>query len=64
MDETKCLLSATMPVIKVKCDETFLNKRIDISLQDSKHNGLACVELVRKFVNAYPPLRPMTLVLK
>jgi non-canonical poly(A) RNA polymerase PAPD5/7 len=53
-----------MPVLKVKCCKRFLSKRLDISIQDNKHNGIACVSLVRDFLAIYEHLKPLVLVFK
>jgi non-canonical poly(A) RNA polymerase PAPD5/7 len=38
--------------------------QIDISIQDQKHYGLRCVELVRTFLKDYEVLEPIVLALK
>ena len=53
-----------MPVLKITCTKNYYNKKIDISIQDQKHNGLVCVELVKEFLGAYPALRSLVLILK
>ena len=53
-----------MPVLKVKCTKQYHNKRIDISLQETKHNGLLSVQLVKDYLQVYEPLRALTLVFK
>jgi hypothetical protein len=37
---------------------------IDISLQDSKHYGLKCVDLVKSFMKEYESLEPLIFALK
>jgi non-canonical poly(A) RNA polymerase PAPD5/7 len=37
---------------------------IDISLQDGKHYGLKCVELVKSFMKDYEALEPLIFALK
>lgn len=37
---------------------------IDISLQDSRHYGLKCVELVKSFLKEYEALEPLIFALK
>lgn len=64
IEETKYIPTATMPVLKVKCSKNYLYKRIDISLQEQKHYGLLSVQLVKDYLLAYEPLKPLTLVLK
>lgn len=38
--------------------------QIDISIQDQKHYGLRCVELVKTFLKEYEVLEPIVLALK
>ena len=38
--------------------------QMDISLQDNKHYGLKCVELVKSFMNEYEALEPLIFSLK
>lgn len=37
---------------------------IDISMQDSKHYGLKCVDLVKSFLTEYEALEPLIFALK
>ena len=64
MAETKTIPSATVPVTKVTCTEKYMNKRLDITIKDQKHNGLSCVDLVKKYLKTYSELKPLVLVLK
>lgn len=41
-----------------------MNKKVDISIFDSRHNGLACVDLVKEYLSFYPALKPIVLALK
>lgn len=38
--------------------------QVDISLQDGKHYGLKCVELVKSFLTEYEALEPLIFALK
>ncbi len=38
--------------------------QMDISLQDGKHYGLKCVELVKSFMGEYEALEPLIFALK
>ena len=38
--------------------------QLDISLQDGKHYGLKCVELVKSFLTEYEALEPLIFALK
>lgn len=51
-------------MLKVTCTDEFLKKRLDITIKDTKHNGLNCVNLVKKYLEFYPQLKPLVLVLK
>lgn len=56
-----------MPVIKITSVDKYLNRKIDITLRefkDSKHNGEACVELIRDYIRNYKVFKPLILVLK
>ena len=37
---------------------------IDISIENEKHNGLKCVNLVKSYLKEYPALKPITIALK
>jgi len=38
--------------------------QIDISIQDQKHYGLKCVELIRSFLKEYEVMQPLVFALK
>ncbi len=44
--------------------DSYNNMHIDISLQDTKHYGLKCVELVKSFMKEYEALEPLIFALK
>lgn len=44
--------------------DQFNNMQIDISMQDQKHFGIRCVELVKSFLKEYEVLEPLILALK
>ena len=56
--------SANIPIIKLYSIEKYNNMHIDISIQDEKHFGLRCVDLVKQFMNKYESLKPLVLALK
>ena len=56
--------SANIPIVKLISIEKYNNMPIDISIQDEKHFGLRCVDLVRQFMNKYESLKPLALALK
>lgn len=65
--ETKYIRNTTVPVLKITCipkENSSATKKIDISIQDPRHNGLPCVELVKDYLQVYPSLRALVLVLK
>ena len=62
--ESKYISGASIPIIKIISDKNFNNMQIDISIQDEKHFGLKCVDLVKKFISQYESLKPLVLVLK
>ena len=37
---------------------------IDISIENEKHNGLKCVNLIKSYLNEYPMLKPITIALR
>lgn len=61
-----CLLveNTTIPVVKIVTTEMFFNYHIDISIQDSKHFGLKCVELVKLYLKEYEVLDLLIISLK
>lgn len=64
IQDQKNICNATIPVLKITCSEEFMNKKVDITVQESKHNGLECVQLVKELLLHYAPLKPLVLVLK
>ena len=62
--DSKYISGASIPIIKLICDKSFNNMPIDISIQDERHFGLKCVELVKGFISQYESLKPLVLVLK
>ncbi len=62
--QIKYIDTATIPLIKIEATNEFKNMQIDISIQDSKHMGLKCVELVKEYINQFEALEPLLYVLK
>jgi DNA polymerase sigma len=60
----KLIDGAIIPIIKINTTEEFNNMQIDISIQDGKHFGLKCVELVKTFMNEFEALEPLIFSLK
>ena len=61
-----CILieNTSIPILKIVTTESLLNYHIDISVQDSKHFGLKCVELVKMYIKEYDVLKPIVISLK
>ena len=53
-----------IPIIKMTSNDQYNSMHIDISIQDNKHYGLKCVDLVKSFMREYEALEPMILALK
>ena len=62
--DTNYISSANIPIVKLFSIEKYNNMPIDISIQDEKHFGLKCVDLVKQFMNKYESLKPLVLALK
>ena len=62
--ESKFIRSATIPIIKLTTVDEYNSMPIDISIQDERHFGLKCVDLVKKYITQYECLKPLVLALK
>lgn len=62
--ESKCIQNASIPILKVTASKEYLHKKMDITILDSRHNGITCKEAIRKFVAYYEPVRPLALIVK
>lgn len=62
--ESKFLRNAQVPVIKMQVCPSLGGFPVDVTVHDLRHQGLECVDLVRRLVERYPPLKPIALVLK
>ena len=62
--DTNYISSANIPIVKLFSIEKYNNIPIDISIQDEKHFGLRCVDLVKQLLNKYESLKPLVLALK
>jgi len=60
----KFIDATLIPLIKLTVSDEFNNMQMDISLQDAKHFGLKCVELVKSFMSEYEALEPLIFSLK
>ena len=54
------------PFVMCSCGKEFNNIVVNISVQDNncKHKGLQCIELIGRYVNMYPILEPVIIVIK
>jgi len=62
--EVKTIKNTAVPLLKVVCTNAYLQQKFDITIKDFRHNELSCVNLVKEYLVKYPPLRPLSLVLK
>ena len=62
--ESKYLRNALVPVLKLITNPNLGGFPVDVTAHDPRHQGLECVKLVKNFVDKYPPLKPIVLVLK
>ena len=60
----KFLPKASVPVIKLEANGELCNIKLDITVQDQRHKGLECVEIVKEYLKQYPQLEPLMLVVK
>jgi non-canonical poly(A) RNA polymerase PAPD5/7 len=50
--------------VKAVCTASYASKKVDITIQDGKHNGIKCVELVKRYLQAYEPLKYLVMAFK
>lgn len=62
--ESKYLRNAQIPVLKLVTCADSGGFPVDVTAKDVRHQGLECVDLVKRLVRKYPPLKPIVLVLK
>lgn len=62
--ESTFLRNAQFPVLKIKTETCFGCFPVDITIQDNNNRGLKCVDLILKFHKKYPPLKPLSLIIK
>lgn len=62
--DVKYIPNATVPIIKAICTPAYGGKKLDIAIQDGKHTGPRCVELVAKYLDLYQCLRYLVLPFK
>ena len=54
----------SVKVLRIITREEYSEINIDISVENDKHNGLKCVNLVKSYLNEYTVLKPITIALK
>ena len=70
LQEVKCLSAPKLienfinPFIVIQANELYDYININISIQDMKHTGLQCVELVKHYLNSYKVLEPLNITIK
>ena len=62
--DCKLIGGASVPIIKLITSETFNCVPVDISIQDERHFGLKCVDMVKSLIEKYECVKPLLLVLK
>lgn len=56
--------TASTPVLKITTGKQYNFKKIDITVQDSKHTGIISKELIKEYLKAYPMIKPLTIIAK
>ena len=64
IDNSKFIKTASVPIIKIQCTKQYYEKKIDITFQDGNHNGRESVKLIQRYLEIYPELRALTIILK
>ena len=62
--EIKNIFTASIPLIKITCNGEYMNKKVDITIQDQNHNGTKCVTLIKDYIKEFPLLKYLVLALK
>ncbi|XP_076470555.1 uncharacterized protein LOC143300637 [Babylonia areolata] len=63
-DQIKVLDKASVPIVKLTEAETDVKVDISFSVGHNKNNGVESAELIKKFLDDYPTLKYLVLVLK
>ncbi|XP_070187139.1 terminal nucleotidyltransferase 4B-like isoform X2 [Littorina saxatilis] len=64
LDQIKVLDKASVPIVKLTDAETEVKVDISFSMDHNKSNGVESAELIQKFLDEYPTLKYLVLVLK
>lgn len=62
--DVKFIQGASVPIVKATCTASFGFKKLDITIQDGKHSGPKCVQLVARYLEVYDCLRFLVLPFK
>lgn len=62
--KAKYIFQAKVPVIKLEANKKYKLKKIDITIINTKHTGIKCVDLILKYLDKYPMIKPIFMVLK
>jgi non-canonical poly(A) RNA polymerase PAPD5/7 len=60
----KFIHGASVPVVKATCTPAYGSKKLDITIQDGKHSGPKCVQLVADYLLSFECLRYLVLPFK
>lgn len=58
------IFTATIPLLKIYTEIKGQEVKIDITMQEPKHKGVECTQLVKKFLGIYSTIKAVYLVLK
>lgn len=61
---SKLIETASIPIIKLVSSDDLSNIKIDITIQDSRHCGLRCVDLINSYTEDYSSIEYLIIVLK
>lgn len=56
--------NATIPVLKAVTNSSYQSRKIDITVQDGKHTGLKCVDLVKDYLKQFEVLHTLVVAFK
>ncbi len=58
------LQGASMPILKLECSSPHGVTKLDITVQDARHQGVKSVNLIKVYLRSYPQLEGLVLVFK
>jgi len=62
--ETRLIAQAFIPVLQLVVDTEGTRVRVDVTVDEEKHRGVKCTQVVRRLLKAHPHLRSVFLTLK